>query len=413
MMAADVEGGAKSLDPLVNLPVSSPVSSLCFIARGKGNIAYDDASHDGSDSSGEIEFRSSHLQQKQGNDSISYRALHLFENRFMTSCHSDNTLRLWDLSRRESIHSLLLGGPGMAVKRTQARHTIMCQTRDPKGTVSLLDTNLLANQQQFETYSQTFCQAAPCIGNENLLALPSRKDNAVTVIDRRADVPLYTMSIEDHGMLTSLAICTAGQSMRPIMACGMESGSILFHEISEGPASNKAVYRLSKDPVLALDILPSPILDAARSNEAFSSVVTVAGLAGDSVEVGELPKSEQGRIALLKATHNKSRNDWGVRLRARLDTCRVGEASFGRPGVSTCRFRPGDGRIFAVGGWDRRIRLFERSQGRAVAILRGHEGSVNSLDWAPDASQSGLLASAGADENRICLWQCFSNKVKN
>jgi WD40 repeat protein len=412
MMIANDENDANPLDPLLNLPVPSPVTSLCFTASGENNNA-EDSSHDESDSSGEIEFRSSRLQKQQGNDNKSFRNLRLLANRFLTSCHSDSTVRLWDLSRRESIAHLPLRGPGMAMKRTEAKHSIMCQTRDPKGTVSILDTHQLSIQQQFETYSQTFCQAAPCTGDENLLALPAEQDNIVRVMDRRDDVPVYTMPIKGHGMLTSLAMSIGGGSKRPILACGMESGSVIFHHLSEGHASTRAVHSLSKDPVLALDLHPSQSIDASKNSSNLSSVVAVAGLAGDTVEVGEMPKPEQGRVALLKAIHNRSMDDWDVRLRARLSTCRVDETSYGSPGVSICRFRPIDGRLFAIGGWDHRVRLFERSQGRAMAILRGHQGSVNSLDWAPDALQSGLLASAGADENRIYLWQCFSKDEIN
>ena len=120
-----------------------------------------------------------------------------------------------------------------------------------------------------------------------------------------------------------------------------------------------------------------------------------------------MTQTEQGRVALLKATRNLSVEDWDISMRARLATCRVDATSYGRPGVSICRFR-GDGRIFAIGGWDHRIRLFERTQGKALAILRGHTESVDCLDWATDACQSGLLASAGKKENRILLWQCFA-----
>eukprot|EP00980_Cylindrotheca_fusiformis_P007532 scaffold1561_cov129-Cylindrotheca_fusiformis.AAC.24 len=400
---------ARTLDPILNLPVPSPVTSLCFSdssddTHNHGDHNSDDSSQDETDSSSdeEIEFRSSRLQN-QGSGIKSYRIMRTLENRFLASCHSDSKVRIWDLSRRSTAADLCLEAPGMALKRTQAKQTIMCQTRDPRGTVSLLDARQLSIQQQFETYSRTFCQAAPCIGDENLLALPSHQDHTVTLVDRRDDKPLYTMPMENHGMLTSLAFSISGESKRPTLACGMEDGSVIFQQVSEGPTSEKAVYNLSKDPVLALDILPS-----SSNSKDVSSIVAVAGLAGDSVEVGAMPKQEQGRIALLKAIHYESKNIWKVRIRARLATCRLDEESFGSPGVSICRFRPSDGRIFAVGGWDHRIRLFERTQGRAMGILRGHETSANSLDWAPDACQSGLLASAGDRENRIYLWQCFS-----
>jgi len=102
---------------------------------------------------------------------------------------------------------------------------------------------------------------------------------------------------------------------------------------------------------------------------------------------------------------------WTFKQRARLSTCRVDRGSFnGKPGVSICRFRPQDGRLLAVGGWDFRIRLFERSKGNAMAILKGNKGSIVGLDWSPDASTSGLFASASGNDKSISIWQCFANR---
>jgi WD40 repeat protein len=158
-----------------------------------------------------------------------------------------------------------------------------------------------------------------------------------------------------------------------------------------------------------MDLCQSDVnVNPERGCDDISSAMAIVGMAGDVAEVAELPQSEQGRIALLKVTHDRANSDWNFRIRARLSTCRVDEKSYGKPGVSICRFRPGDGRLFAVGGWDHRVRLFERSKGTAMAILRGHTGSVNALDWAPDAISSGLLASTGGEDNQIHLWQCFA-----
>lgn len=383
----------KSADPILNLPVHSSIASLCFVSHG-----FSEKEDDESDSSEEsFEFRTSRLQKAQGESYNSAgKNLNILKNRYLTTCHHDGTVLLWDLSRREDIAKLSLDGPCLSLKRFDVTQKIMCQTRDLNGTVSILDINReFCVENQLETFSQTFCQAAPCIGNRNLLALPSRQDNTFTVVDLRSNIPIDIMPIENNGMLTSLAMAV-GDRGRPIVACGMESGSVIFHHLTDGHTRKRGVHSLSKDPVLSLDLFPS-------SNPL--SVLAVAGMAGDAAEIGEVPKSEQGRIALLKATHT---DDWNITMRARLDTCRVDDTSYGKPGVGICKFRPVDGRLFAVGGWDHRIRIFERSQGKAMAILRGHTDSVDCLDWATDAHQTGLLASASSKENRVYLWQCFA-----
>lgn len=402
------ENDLKQIDPILNLPVSSPATSLCFVSRSDDDATHkqDDGDSSNSDSSEELVFRSSRLQKESKNLSNHVDAL---SNQFLASCQQDGTLLLWDLARRNSVSRLTMDGRGMTVKRTQATNSLLYQTRDLYGTVSIVDTNQWKIIEQYETFSQTFCHAAPCIGDENLLALPSRQDKIVNVVDRRDKEPIYTMPIENHGMVTSIAMSVSGGSHRPIVACGMESGSVVFHHFgtTHCHASNRGVQKLSNDPVLALDIVASPNSSSAESASESSNVMVIAGLAGDAAEVSELSKPEQGRVALLKAIHDPSlKDDWDIQIRARLATCRVDEASFGKPGVSICKFRP-DGRLFAIGGWDQRIRLFERSQGRPMAILRGHRGSVNSLDWSPDAATSGLLASAGGDDGRIYIWQCY------
>jgi WD40 repeat protein len=393
-----IQKQATTIDPLLRLPVPSPVTSLCFVSKHDTKINEYDSDGDGSDSSQEVEFRSSRLPTEHNS--------HLLSEPFLVSCDRKGQVLLWDLNQQKVISQLGQNskGSGLAVKRMQIPHLVMYQTKDPNGTVSILDADTSSMVREYETFSQTFCQAAPCMGDPHLLALPSRQDSTVTVVDDRSSVPVAAFSNPNHGMLTSLAISVGGGSGRPIVACGMESGSILFHDFNAGKVCSKSEINLGKDPVLALDLTPS---EAAVSIPEVSSVLAVAGMAGDAAEIGELPASDQGTVSLVKAACDGS--SWNVRLRSRMATCRVDDNSYGKPGVSICRFRPTDGRLVAVGGWDYRVRVFERSQGKLMAILRGHVGSVQALDWAPDASNSGLLASSGGDDNQIYIWSCYGN----
>mmetsp|Transcript_134971 Transcript_134971/g.200808 ORF Transcript_134971/g.200808 Transcript_134971/m.200808 type:complete len:401 (-) Transcript_134971:34-1236(-) len=398
-----VQKMAPTIDPLLRLSVPSPVTSLCFVSRtGPGILEDDDSSGDGSDSdsdsSREVEFRSARLSTQQNSG--------LLSQRFLVSCDGKGKVLLWNLNQQKSLSQLYQStqGAGLAVKRTGLPHRVMYQTKDLNGTVSILDADTSSMVRQYETFSQTFCQAAPCIGDSHLLALPSRQDSAVTVVDDRSDVPVAAFSNPNQGMLTSLAISVGNGIGRPIVASGMESGSILFHDFTAGKAFSKSEINLGKDPVLALDMVPS---EASVSNPDLCSVLVAAGMAGDAAEIAELPTKDQGTVSLIKAACDG--NAWNVRLRSRMATCRVDDTSFGKPGVSVCRFRPTDGRLIAVGSWDYRVRIFERSQGKLKAILRGHGGSVNTLDWAPDSCTSGLLATSGGDENHVYIWRCYGN----
>jgi WD40 repeat protein len=249
-----------------------------------------------------------------------------------------------------------------------------------------------------ETQSQTFCAAAPCQGNPNLVALPSAVESVATVQDwrcnRRPAFTIHGAGLSDgdealrrkHGMITSLAF--AGSNTTPVLACGMDSGSLFFHDLRMLRDDGKQALvvtgsiALSKDPILSLDM-------TASSSNGF---VTVAGMAGDVAE------PSKGTVAVVKSSTLDSSTTLQTRLRDRWIPCQP------KPGVSICRFRP-DGRVFGVGGWDARLRIYDRSSCALLAILKGHTASVQAVDWS--GSEGCWLATGGADGG-ILLWRCFA-----
>jgi WD40 repeat protein len=222
-------------------------------------------------------------------------------------------------------------------------------------------------------------------------------------------------------MLTSLAMAQSNGTT--IIACGMESGTLVFHDLAmlNGSRSNASVVpdnpcrlSLSTDPILSLDMTPSPASPQSAPNAVQGSVVAIAGMAGNSEDLAELPERDRGRVAVVKASLRQD-GLFQARLRARLSTCdvhvRCNEVS-GKPGVAVCRFRP-DGRIFAVGGWDKRLRIFDRgAAANPLAILRGHSKSVNAMDWSSDSAVTGFLAT-GSSDGRVHVWRCFPSGSKS
>ena len=468
MMESGPKSEARTVDPILNLPVHSSVNSLCFVDYQTRRRPSDspisnhgnNSAADGDDDSGEIKLRSSTLRfQKADPDSFHNHPHRVLNGRLLASCHCDGEAILWDLNSQKSMATISSprGGPGLTLRRTADPSQILFQTRDPKGIVTLHsiercnagggDSVASASNssisvsppsrskaatstviRQYETSSKTFCQAAPCYGNKHLLALPSTEESTVMVVDERADTCIGKYNISGHGMLTSLAISVTDDDIglsvgRPILSCGMESGTVIFFDTSTGSRSySEACFSLGKNPILTLDHSPSVSSNTGtschrlkNSEEGFLSVqsdsnalLVAAGIAGDAEET-----IDAGCGVLFKTIHfnrHHSRNPtWNFEQRARLSTCRVDRESFrGKPGVSVYRFRPNDGRLLAIGGWDFRIRLFERSKGKPMAILKGNEGSIADLDWAPDAITSGLLASATRNGKSISLWQCFA-----
>jgi hypothetical protein len=231
----------------------------------------------------------------------------------------------------------------------------------------------------------------------------------------------------------------APSSCRPIVACGMESGHVLLYDLAQSSASLSvegshqplassssslsssttlwleepaAEISLGKDPVMALDMVPSRP-PSSSPPPGLAGVAVAAGLAGTPEDVAALDPADRGRVALLRFARRDGA--WSARIRSRFATCKLpaspaGAAAGGKPGVSLCRFRPGAGRLVAVAGWDRRVRVFDRSSpgpsaaDPLLALLRGHAATVTALDWAADAEASGLVATGGGD-GRINVWK--------
>ncbi|KAL9181537.1 hypothetical protein ACHAXT_010342 [Thalassiosira profunda] len=366
------------------------------------------------------------------------------------------------------------GGAGLAVRRVgggDAMHRFLYHTRDPLGTVSLHDldrphTPVL----QMHTHSTSFCAMAPCHcscnasigGQANLVALPTEEHSMAAVRDLRCDPegnPAWRVNIggdcvcggvygsrRKYGMLTSLALCHQDSTRNVVLGCGTESGTVLFYDlgavgrvrypwriepgagahhyectdnpevISEDNSMYTCGVALGKDPVLSLDLCSSSNKqsDTADGSKSRPSLVAVGGCAGDADDLSELPEEERGTVATIKVkladeSSDVSSNSAAMRagIRARTSTCSI--ASGGKVGVSICRFRP-DGRMFAIGGWDHRLRLFGRTSSKPLAVLRGHEESVTAMDWAGNSSLSGLLAT-GAGDGRICVWRAFPHST--
>jgi WD40 repeat protein len=60
-----------------------------------------------------------------------------------------------------------------------------------------------------------------------------------------------------------------------------------------------------------------------------------------------------------------------------------------------------DGRILATGGSDCTIKLWDVATGKALRTLRGHTGSIDSLDFNHNGTQ---LVSASRRDNTVKVW---------
>jgi hypothetical protein len=173
-----------------------------------------------------------------------------------------------------------------------------------------------------------------------------------------------------------------------------------------------------------------------------SSFITVAGTAGDANEQFDLSESERGTVNIIKTTKTFSSSSSSsaqeqeqyttkCRIRAKVGTCNIlsnddhndnnlhnndniknSSPSFmGKPGVNICKFNP-NGSCFAVGGWDKRVRIFSRTKGTLLGILRGpNEDSITALDWWSTTNANGFInhsnvLAAGSADGKITIWRC-------
>jgi WD domain, G-beta repeat len=475
----------RTLDPLVSLLYhessfrsgnqalsdshAASVSSVCFIQRRQDSTAVRDTCSDAESETTDENFNAPlQLQCQQLLQSKDHKSafptsstqemsstLEL-EGRLLGACYSNGECLLWDLGKRtviETISTCDSRGPGLTLRRLDDCDTrFFYQTRDEAGTISLHDLNAAAPSslgdknvlsvqtlQEVETYSQSFCEAVPCRGNPNLLATPSQHHSFVMVRDWRMPSSHHPVAYfhavsgcreEDEvrkcGMLTSLAMAETENASSTVIACGLESGLVVVHDlamIQKGASQSYTActepcrISLTTEPILSLDMLASQPRSLAAKHAFESSFVAIAGMAGNEEELLEIPQCERGRVALIKICQGLDRR-FHARLRTRISTlvdASSSQAPSGKPGAGICRFRS-DGRIFAVGGWDKRVRIFDRSakiqsKHSPLALLRGHFDSVNAIDWSFDAVSSGLIAT-GSSDGRVYVWNCFPSKAR-
>lgn len=416
---------------------SSSVTSLCFLGRPRQQTndavyprSVDSSAHDkqeeqedseADDDSEQEEFEAHFRRSRVGRGAQSSSSLGVIRDRmaldgvYLATCDFQGNALIWDVGKTSVVERVeeQPRGPGLALRRIFGGESgpdssqILYHTRDPQGTVSLHDTTTsMKTVAAFATESRTFCAATPCQGDGNLIALPCADGTKVMIRDWRSPSPVACfpgagIPGRKHGMLTSLAMLS--EEGGNVVLCGMEDGNLFFHDWTRaGPMDEtvpdpRSTISLGSDPILTLDVSPSPVKRDAKLSP--PSLVFLAGLAGDAGELSQLDESDRGRIAIAKASFSSVESIWESRIRRRLGT-----SVMGKPGVAVCRFRP-DGRIFAAGGWDKRLRVYHRD-GRSLSILKGHEQSIQAIDWSPDANSIGLMASTSS-EGRVCVWRCF------
>ncbi|GAX12096.1 hypothetical protein FisN_15Lh212 [Fistulifera solaris] len=369
-----------TFDPFATVHITSTrddaVSAVCLV---DSHIEFerlspddDDSSSDDDDDEWMLPSRNQFLARTTDPTNILYVTGQRSGDAFLWKGHN----QLYSLSpnRGGTCLSLQRAGPGR----------VLLQTKDEAGTVSFHDLETNQTLSSFQTMSKTFCAA---VSYENYWTLlPTSVETVVQLYDERQSSARTRVfhaaglspndgshNLRQYGMVSSLA----GDAN--MIACGMESGHVFYHDIRMEPRVCSSVKLNSSNPIICLDM--------KERNES-NSIVTVAGQAGD--------KDDQNTISWIESKQDQESIQ--SRVRTQLSTSRTGKT-----GVSCARLL--SERLAAVGGWDGRLRIFNRS--KLMALGRGHTGTIQSLDW-----HNSCVITGGVD-GRVLLWDVSAFSAKN
>jgi WD40 repeat protein len=314
----------------------------------------------------------------------------------LLSASADGELRLWSMQTHRSL-AVKAAHPGKAV-HALAGERLLSQGRD--GFVRLWDmkggavngpllqlpsecynfcqcacsTVLVQSTETFTVSSGNGSEAVPTCGTSPLLAMPNEDANRLHVWDVRcANAPALRLAPSEVEGRAGMCMCARFSTSDVTLVSGWEDGSLQVFDmrIAGRVASSR---RLHKEPLLSLDFGPNGGHVLSGSADCALCVLPlVGGLLGESVTKLPIPVTNE---------------------------------SSGSGGVAAVRVRP-DGQVFAAGGWDRRVRLWQWRKLKPLAVLQHHTATVNSVSFSPC---SRYLASASGDQT-IAIWTLFPPKT--
>lgn len=334
----------------------------------------------------------------------------------LASGHGDGSCWLW--KDRQAVRSLLAeeeeeeeeetrSSPILSLQYDASDDTLLVQRRN--GTIGRYSIRTGQRQGPLLPYGcpHTFCSMTVPVhihdtdDDSSMVVIPSRGSKstiAILQVGRSQPPSQHELQLpQQHGMVTSLAAATGGRCSSSTcleIACGMESGTVVFYQLShmgewKDCGHSKCELDLGQEPVLSLDM--------RYTNDGVCE--WIAGLAGNEHD-GSSTAEQRGRLVVgTVGGHHEPR------LRARVSTTsnsNCGWYKANRAGIAICRYRSGGGDdIFGVGGWDHRVRLYSSSSGQPLAVLRGHTDSITAMAWAGYGSN---LLATGSSNGQLLLW---------
>ena len=212
-------------------------------------------------------------------------------------------------------------------------------------------------------------------GTAPLLAMPSEDAQELRLWDlRQRSAARKLLPSEAHGRA---GMCMCVRFVGPddgLLLSGWEDGSLQAFDLrGRGEATAAASRRLHSEPLLCLEVDRAGTTALTGSADCKLCVTPIGGGA---------PAEPSATLEIP-----------------------VTNAASGSGGLAAICSRP-DGKLFAAGGWDRRVRVWQWKRLKPLAVLHQHTGTVNAVCFSPC---SRWLASASSDAT-IALWTLFPPK---
>ncbi|XP_037777614.1 guanine nucleotide-binding protein subunit beta-like protein 1 isoform X1 [Penaeus monodon] len=279
---------------------------------------------------------------------------------------------IWDL-KTSSIVCKWSGHPGSSIVWIHSLVPGKLWTQGRHDSIKLWDITALPpeaeSQYPIVDYLGFSQCSLTCLPNGNsLLAVPGPDQVGVTVWDTKTKYKICSLVPQDaksRGSLMQVVWLNTAEHIQPLIA--YESGHISLWDWSNTSLISET--RVNDNPICL-----------SFHNDSKTGIV---GTASEKVFVF--------RIDNMSVTINK-------------------EIQITNPGVSSCITRP-DGKIFALGGWDSRIRLFSSKKCKPLAVLQYHKKTVECLAYSKcdvDHYGFGYILAAGSSDHSISLWNIFN-----
>jgi hypothetical protein len=194
------------------------------------------------------------------------------------------------------------------------------------------------------------------------------------------------------------------------------SSSSSFSSFSSSSSTSEA-SRLHQEPPLAFDLATASIPSSSSTSSSPSStscppVIGISVGADSYLSIFKLsysPASSSAEPATSSSSMSSSSlnitsgggmpqsiTDFSIHSKLKVSTGK---------GLGCVVIRP-DKKIFAVGGWDKRVRVYGFKNFKPLAILKQHTEAVHCLCYALSDTKENLLISGSAD-TRIACWQIY------